>query len=690
MSNYSESWDILRDASSRRGFLDIPKRAAEVGLLKELVDCLKSYDFITIKVSNEAEELGGGIDALISDYNVALNVLSGSRGEFARDLAVLEQIQQGLTEHRDAIDREKTYLPEKLWGFLVSRKISGIPEFLEQIKRSSRPWMCPVNISDRGDRGAIRYIQIISDSKTAFCLSNDESISSWNLNNGAELGVGRHSALRSFVITPSGKVIVVGLSDGTLEIYDTENLNKLGERTGFHRGTITSIAISPDIKWLASCSSDRTIKILKLNKRSKDYLKTFYQDDSITCITFLENTGRLISGSGNGLIRIWDLESMELLGTIEAYRNLPITSIVSIPKTNFIAVGSTNSTTINICDLVEQRKVEPSLDGAQGGVNALSITPNGKYLISGSTDKVVRVWDWKKRIIICSTERNSSITACSVDSESTKIVIGEISGQVCFFSIQGISYSPENSKTRLKLLEKVWLNSSEKRLFSSVFPKQRSRSQPINQPIRLPTFPRGQLPRIPGMPMITFGIVSVGLLMSYSLLNENRRSVQPDPVPIPMSSLSSPTPTYSTPSISPVESVEPSVEPSTETAANKEHECTTLMSFLTNDEQSLGKGLIQGSSEGAAQLNLRTLAERLRVSLTQLNSFNFVDPEVKDSQDDLASLYSEQITLFQSYGDNRMTRDQFASEYPIVDSKHKRIVNKLFTSCGGMAPLPPF
>ena len=139
MSNYSESWDILRDASSRRGFLDIPKRAAEVGLLKELVDCLKSYDFITIKVSNEAEELGGGIDALISDYNVALNVLSGSRGEFARDLAVLEQIQQGLTEHRDAIDRGKTYLPEKLWGFLVSRKISGIPEFLEQIKLLSQP-----------------------------------------------------------------------------------------------------------------------------------------------------------------------------------------------------------------------------------------------------------------------------------------------------------------------------------------------------------------------------------------------------------------------------------------------------------------------------------------------------------------------------------------------------------------------
>ena len=529
MSNYSENWDTLRDASSRRQFLNIPQRAAEVGLLKELIDCLKSYEFITIKLSDEAEELGGGVDALISDYAVALNVVPSSEDEFVKDLAVLEQIQQGLNEHRDIIDREKSYLPEKLWGFLISRRVPGVSEFLEQIKRSNEPWMRPVSISDRGDRSSIKSIQTASSSKKAFCLSSDQFISSWSLNDGTELESKSFSGLKSFAITPSGKVVVMGFSDGTLEIYDAETSNKLDEQVEFHKNEITSITISTDLKWLVSCSNDNTIKTVELDKKSKQFLHTLYHPDPVTCIAILQGTNRLVSGSSKGVIRIWNLEGMKELGAIVVYSNMPVTSIVAIPNTNFIAVSSVDSLIINICDLVSQTRVEPPLEGCKGGVNSLSITPNGKLLISGSVDKVVRVWDWHMQKTICSTERGSSICACTVAPDGETIVIGEKSGQVCLFAIQGVNYLLKNSKIKLNFLDQVWSGDHEKQLFSSVFPKRTPIQQSVNQPLNLEIEPRLQTlsnPPSTRLSRITFpdssitykvvgGLVALGLLLFF-------------------------------------------------------------------------------------------------------------------------------------------------------------------------------
>ncbi|KAL2528481.1 Transducin/WD40 repeat-like superfamily protein [Forsythia ovata] len=149
---------------------------------------------------------------------------------------------------------------------------------------------------------------------------------------------------------------------------------------------------------LISCSSDTTVKAWNCLSDGT-CIRTFRQhSDYVTCLAAAENNSKIVASGGlGGEVFIWDLEAAlaplsksndaaeddcsNIVNSLES--SLPNTSLRPISLSNNISQNATQS----------QGYVPSAAKGHKESVYALSVNDQGTLLVSGGTEKVVRVWD---------------------------------------------------------------------------------------------------------------------------------------------------------------------------------------------------------------------------------------------------------------------------------------------------------
>ncbi|MBF0541378.1 MAG: caspase family protein [Nitrospirae bacterium] len=111
---------------------------------------------------------------------------------------------------------------------------------------------------------------------------------------------------------------------------------------------------------------------------------------------------RIISASADKTIRIWDIETgketQKLLGQIGGGSEGAIYAIALSPDEKWLAVGGyfggniDTRGNIRIYD-IETGKIINVLKSHKSSIYDLSVSSDGRYLVSGSADKMVKVWD---------------------------------------------------------------------------------------------------------------------------------------------------------------------------------------------------------------------------------------------------------------------------------------------------------
>ncbi|XP_024021969.1 WD repeat-containing protein 48 isoform X1 [Morus notabilis] len=205
-------------------------------------------------------------------------------------------------------------------------------------------------------------------------------------------------ALLKSTVSDGCDYLFTGSRDGTLKRW------ALGEEAATCSTTFESHvdwvndAVLAGDNTLVSCSSDTTLKTWNCMSDGTCTRTLRQHSDYVTCLAAAaKNSNAVASGGLGGEVFVWDLEAalspvsksgdaMEddcSNGINGSGHPLPITSLRSINSSNNISVHATQS----------HGYVPIAAKGHKESVYALAMNDSGTLLVSGGTEKVVRVWD---------------------------------------------------------------------------------------------------------------------------------------------------------------------------------------------------------------------------------------------------------------------------------------------------------
>lgn len=184
-----------------------------------------------------------------------------------------------------------------------------------------------------------------------------------------------------------GRKLYVARGDGVLEI---RNGRKLARRLKSHATNILSVQENPDRKTFVTTSEDRLVKLWKVGGEPLMTVEDHKQP--VTTVGF--HPGKMIYATGG--------------------------------RDNLIKISSRNGL------------VRKTLIGHTDYVWSVRFTPDGKYLLSCSKDKTIRIWDvatWKTVRII--RGHRSDVWALAVSANSRFIASGGRESEIYIWSFRG-------------------------------------------------------------------------------------------------------------------------------------------------------------------------------------------------------------------------------------------------------------
>ena len=170
-----------------------------------------------------------------------------------------------------------------------------------------------------------------------------------------------------------------------------------------HKSKISCIISLKDKNEIATGSYDKLIKIWKISQYNSEILlisELSGHEDSILFLKYINDNNKLISTSKDKTLRIWDIKYLNCIQTLR-YHNSSVLSCSYNPLNNpyeIISAGDDKIIVIwekfyNKNNKKIEYKIRKTLQGHKNGVSSLLFIKEKKYLISGSKDKTIKIWD---------------------------------------------------------------------------------------------------------------------------------------------------------------------------------------------------------------------------------------------------------------------------------------------------------
>jgi WD40 repeat protein len=224
---------------------------------------------------------------------------------------------------------------------------------------------------------------------------------------------------------------------GEIKIWDTQSHRLLKTMNG-DTDCIYSVAWSPDGKLIASGSYDKMVKLWDAAS-GKEVRNLQDHIDAVFAVAFSPDGKRLASASQDRTVKIWDVASGKRLYTLgDALEGL--TSLHYSPKGDRIAAAGYDKT-IYVWRLGDSDfSLVQSLIADEGSILALLWTPNGKTIVTSSSDGSIRFRDAATldplRVI---DHQPDWVQALSISPDGARLAAGRYNGSLTLYDTKARS-----------------------------------------------------------------------------------------------------------------------------------------------------------------------------------------------------------------------------------------------------------
>uniref|UniRef100_A0A3Q2Q3R1 Striatin n=1 Tax=Fundulus heteroclitus TaxID=8078 RepID=A0A3Q2Q3R1_FUNHE len=259
--------------------------------------------------------------------------------------------------------------------------------------------------------------------------SEDHTLKMWNLqktapakNRSTSLDVepiytfrAHRGAVLSVVMSSTGEQCFSGGVDGTIQCwnmpnpnidpYDSYDPSVLRGELGGHTDSVWGLVYSSAHQRLLSCSADGTVRLWDANTTSPS-LAVFNENKKLGVPSSVDlvcsEPAHLVTSFTNGQIGLFNMETRQLVlsmdSNVEPGTPCQINKVLSHP-TLPITVTAQEDRHIKFFDN-NSGKLIHSMVAHLDAVTSLAVDPNGLYLMSGSHDCSIRLWNLESKTCI--------------------------------------------------------------------------------------------------------------------------------------------------------------------------------------------------------------------------------------------------------------------------------------------------
>lgn len=252
----------------------------------------------------------------------------------------------------------------------------------------------------RGHKAAV-FAVAFAGNETLVSGAADRSAAIWDLKAGWTLqrtiGTGdatspisdRVNAVR---FSLDGKRLAAGGGEpsrgGDIAIWQVADGTLLQTFTNVHSDAVFGLDFSADGRYLASGAADKSVKVLDL--ATGKVMKSFEGHTHHVLGVSWKRDGRTLASAGaDNVIKVWDVVTGERKKTIDGFGK-EVTSITFVGITDQTLASSGDNQIRMVSDNGDKIR---SFEGGTNFMNSAAITPDGRIVIAGGHDSVLRVWN---------------------------------------------------------------------------------------------------------------------------------------------------------------------------------------------------------------------------------------------------------------------------------------------------------
>lgn len=201
---------------------------------------------------------------------------------------------------------------------------------------------------------------------------------------------GHTNAVYVGVFSPDEKLLASSSRDQTARIWDVATGQELHKLGGF-RCPVKAVAFSPNGRLLAASGNDGMLKLwdVKTGKELKSLVHRDSPDiDMATyAFEFSGNSKQIYAGNGDGTISVWDVATGKEIRNWKAHQTYVFRLLLTPDLRSLISYGEE---IVKVWDAATGRELQtfsmPKIAGASSFSSAVAISNNGKLMAAASID----------------------------------------------------------------------------------------------------------------------------------------------------------------------------------------------------------------------------------------------------------------------------------------------------------------
>lgn len=277
--------------------------------------------------------------------------------------------------------------------------------------------------------GQVRAVAVSRNQATAAAAGDAGVLKFWNLGNGADrLQItGHDTPVHALEFHPDNARIASADAAGTIRLWrlPVEPFPVTG-----HTADVVTTAAAPNGQFVATGSADMSVRFW--NPQNANILRNLTGHTApVTDVAIRPDSGQAVSADDAGELRFWNAGNGTAEGGLGAHPQR-ISGVAYHPDgTKLATLGDEG--TLRLWQLPPAQPVPFAGNG--NIVTAVALTADGKNLVTGGTDKTIRVFDATNgQQVRTFPDVPEAVTSLALNADSSLTVAGSVNGVIRFWN----------------------------------------------------------------------------------------------------------------------------------------------------------------------------------------------------------------------------------------------------------------